>query len=248
MFPFESVLDDNSKQPIQWKPHPPHAKAVVIEEEEEIKPRSKVRTVALVTLVALIAFAGMGSLGALSGAGFFSHRTFLYGTGELYVLNMNETPLWISVDGRERAEVPALNAKIVELIGGTSEVVATDAAGQIKGRYTIEAKNSDAFLKLSDDQCLAAVKLDSFYRGGGKQDIEFAALLSEKTRIWVPESHNVVWPRKAFPKSLSAEDGPGIWLELVGCPLLEDPKFLDAYIAVRLEDRVNKARGTEPKK
>ncbi len=217
-------------------------------EEEEIKPPSKARTVIIVLLIASIAIAAMGSIGALSGAGFFSYRTFLYGTGELYVLNMNETPLWVSVDGRERAEVPALNAKIVELIGGTSEVVATDAAGQIKGRYTIDAKNSDAFLKLSDQQCLAAVKLDSFYRGGGKQDIEFAALLNETTRIWVPESHNVVWPRKEFPKALSAEDGPGIWLELVGCPLLEDPKFLDAYIAVRLEDRVNKARGTEPKK
>ena len=217
-------------------------------DEEDIKPHSRTRTVIAVVLVALVALAGMGSIGILSGAGFFSYRTFLYGTGELYVLNMTETPLWVSVDGRERVEVPLQNAKVVELIGGTSEVVATDSAGQIKGRYTIDAKNSDAFLKLGDQQCLAAVKLDAFYRGGAKQDIEFAALLNETTQVWVPESHNVVWPRKAFPKSLSAEDGPGIWLELVGCPLLEDPKFLDAYIAVRLEDRVKKARGTDSKK
>lgn len=219
-----------------------NSKAIVIE-DEDIKPPSKARTIIIAVLVVVVAIVGVGSLGALSGAGFFSHRMFLYGTGELYVLNMTETPLWVSVDGRERVEVPLQNAKLVELIGGTSEVVATDSAGQIKGQYTIEAKKSDAFLKLGEEQCLAAVKLDAFYRSGGKQDIEFAALLDEKTQIWVPGSYNVVWPRKAFPKSLSAEDGPGIWLELVGCPLLEDPKFLDAYIAVRLEDRVKKARG-----
>ena len=212
-------------------------------DELEITAPNRTRNIVVAVIVTLLAVVGVGSVGMLSGAGFFSYRTFLYGTGELYALNMSDQPLWISVDGRPREEVKAQNAAVVELIGGTSEVIATNEAGQVKGRYQITAENSHAFLKLTDEQCLAAVNLDPFYKGGGKQDIVFTALLNEKTRVWVPNSKNVVWPRKAFPSALAPQDGPGIWLELVACPLLEEPKFLDAYVAVRLEDRVRKARG-----
>lgn len=217
---------------------------IVVTDDLDIRPPGRAKRVALGAIVVLVVLGAVGSLGVISGAGFFSYRTFLYGTGELYVLNMGQAPMFVSVDGRPRVEVPAGNAKIVEIIGGESEVIATDASNQIKGRYTITARNSHAFLKLTDDQCLAAVKLDPFYRGGA-QEIAFAAKLDEKTRVWVPNSKNVVWPRKTFPKALAPQDGPGIWLELVGCPLLEDDKFLDAYVAVRLEERMRRARGEE---
>lgn len=212
-------------------------------DETQIQPPSRLKTALLVAILALLGLAAVGSVGVISGAGFFSYRTFLYGEGELYVLNMSPQPMYVSVDGREKVEVPAENAKIVEIIGGESRVEAFDGSGQVKGTYTVDARNSHAFLKLTDDQCLAVVDLDPFYRGSGKQDIRFVALLNEKTRVWIPESRNVVWPRKAFPSALTAKDGPGMWVELVGCPLLEDTKFLDAYVAVRLEERVRKAKG-----
>lgn len=212
-------------------------------EELDIKPPSRLKSLVIGLVIVAIVLTGIGSIGAASGAGFFSYRTFLYGTGDLYVLNMGPEPMWVSVDGREKVEVPAKNAKVVEIIGGESQVQALDANNQVKGRYTVDARNSHAFLKLTDDDCLAVVDLDPFYQGGAKQDIRFVAKLDEKTRVWVPNSRNVVWPRKDFPPSLAAQQGPGMWVELVGCPLLEDTVFLDAYIALRLEERIKKAKG-----
>lgn len=182
-------------------------------------------------------------MGIVAGTGFFGYRSVLYGDGQLYALNMSDQPLWVSVDDREKVEVPAQNAQILDIIGGETRAVVTDASGEVVGRYDVFTDNSHAFLKLTDEQCLAVVNLDPYYRSGSSKDIEIVEKLDERTRVWVPDSKNVVWPRKAFPKRLSAGEGRGTWIELVGCPLLEDPQFLDAYLAVRLDERMGKALG-----
>ncbi len=212
-------------------------------EIEDIKPPSKLKAIGFGLAIVVAIVLVLGFVGQISGTGWFGYRSYLYGQGELYVLNKGMEPLWVSVDGRERVEVKALNAQVVEIVGGESAVEVTDKSGDVKGRYTVDARNSHAFLKLTDDDCLAVTRLDPFYKGGGNQDIVIEAKLEAKTRVWIPNSKNVVWPRKPFPKRLSAGEGPGLWVELVGCELLNDDKFLDAYLALRLEERVKKAMG-----
>lgn len=213
-------------------------------EESDAKP-GKMKRVLTFVGIGILVLLGMGSIGHLSGVGFFSYRLFLYGQGDLYLLNMSPEPLYVSIPGHDAVEVLAENAQIVEYVGGSFPVTVADASGKEVATYNITAHNSHAFLKLTQEECLAVVELDPFYRAGKSQDINFRALLNEDTRVWIPESKNVVWPRKTFPTRLSAEDGPGLWVELVGCPLLEDPTFLDAYLAVRLEERVAKAKGQQ---
>ena len=191
-------------------------------------------------VVALVVLA-VGAIGHLSGAGFFGYRTLLYGTGELYALNMGEAPLRVSVDGREPVEVAAGGAELLELIGGTSRVVVTDASGEVVSRHSVTAENSHAFLKLDEQACLAAVRLDEVYGGKAGETLDFVAKIEADEQLWVPASTNVVWPRKPFPTRLRGDGGPGIWLELVGCELLEEESFLDAYLALRLQERVDKA-------
>jgi hypothetical protein len=214
---------------------------------EIIEPPSRASRYAVVALIIFVGAFAVGVVGQLSGVGWFGYRSTLYGSGELYALNMGDSPLYVSVDGRERAEVPAENAEIAELIGGTSHVEVTDEAGKVVGRYDITAKNSHALLKLTDEGCLAATNVTPFYGGKAPEQLEFLDRIGPKRRVWVAESVNVIWPRKTFPKRLSGGKGKGIWVELVACELLDDPKFLDAYLTFRLDERMKKALGP-PKK
>ncbi len=213
------------------------------EDLQLIEPPSRFKTFAIIGVLVLVGAFAIGLVGQLSGVGWFGYRSSLYGSGELYALNLGDKPLFVSVDGRDKVEVPVQNAEILELIGGTSNVLVYDEAGEVVGRYDITAKNSHALLKLTDEGCLAATNVTPFYGGKAPDKLEFVGKIKPKDRVWVAESINVIWPRKTFPKRLSGGEGDGIWVELVACELLDDPKFLDAYLTFRLEERMRKALG-----
>jgi hypothetical protein len=213
------------------------------EAPEDRLESSRSRTAPFVALVVVMMVVAGGGIGQLSGTGWFGHRAWLYGQGELYLLNLSSKTLHASVDGRERVEVTAENAAIAELVGGTSEVVIFEEGKEI-ARHAVTARNSHALLKLTDDGCLVVTDIGGFY--GGKSDaLSIVEKLPGPTRGWTAGSTNVVWPRKTFPKRLSAEGGKGLWVELVACELLEDDKFLDAYLTIRLEERMKKALGKD---
>lgn len=214
------------------------------DELSEKKPSSVGKWVALIA--GLLAVLGVvGFIGTISGAGFFGYRSILFGEGELYALNMGDTPLWVAVDGRERAEVPAGNAKVVDLVGGTSQVVVTDADEKTIATYEVTIDDSHAFLKLTDEGCVAVVDITPFYGGQQGGRLDFDAYLRNDARVWIPQSKNVVWPRKDFPPKLSGGQGKGLWFELVACELFEEPGFLDAYLATRVEQRMARALGKD---
>ena len=213
--------------------------------ESTTRPRW-VRWLVGFAVAAVIALA-VGFIGHLSGAGWFGYRDWLHDGGELYALNMSKSPLRVSVDGREPVEVPPEDARILEILGGTTVVDVTDAAGESVATYDVTVDGSHAFLKLTDDGCLAVVDITPFYGGEVGAKLDFEAYLHSDARLWIPRSRNVVWPRKDFPSRLEGGEGNGIWFELVACELLEEPEFLDAYLAVRLESRMAAALGKKKK-
>lgn len=213
------------------------------EHTEAYERPSRLKKILLGALVVGLALTGVGLIGHLSGAGWFGYRTWLYEGGELYLLNMSKQALYASVDGAPPVEVPAQNAQIVDLLGGTSVVEITDASGAPAGRYDVRVNRSDAFLKLTDEGCVAVVDVTPFYGGTQKDMLDFEAYLRKDARLWIPRSRNVIWPRKDFPAQLQGGEGKGYWFELVGCELLDEPVFLDAYLATRLDSRMAKALG-----
>lgn len=215
--------------------------------EEIPRPSAKSRLfrVAGVAVVVALILAAVGSIGQLSGAGWFGYRTFLYGEGQLYSLNMSPEPLWISVDGRERVEVPAENANIVDLVGGTSSVEVFTADGKPVDSYSVKINDSHAFLKLTDHACVAVVDITPFYGGQQNRVLDFEAFLKPHERLWFPQSKNVVWPRKDFPSRLQGGEGKGLWFEIVACELFDEVPFLDAYLATRIEQRMAAALGKD---
>ena len=198
----------------------------------------------LVLALLAIVVGGVGLIGELSGVGWFNHRPMLYGEGELYVLNMAESDARVSIDGRPFVTVPALNAQLIEIIGGTSKVV-VEREGAAPTSYDVTIENSDALLNLGGQKCLASVDIQPYYGGKNPDDVSIVKTIEKTDEVVVIGSNNVVWPRKSFPPKLAAGGGPGRWVELVGCPLLEEKSYLQDYLNFRLRERMQRAQGGE---
>lgn len=202
----------------------------------------------MLLVVALLVAVAVGSIGRFSGAGWFSYRTWWFDDGDLYTLNLGDKPLWVSVDGADKRLVEAENAAVIRLLGGTSTVAVFDdeaaAPDAAIATYTVTIDGSHALLKLTDEGCLAVVNITPFYAGGADEgQLDFVAQLTPETRLWIADSRNVVWPRRDFPPKLLGGEGRGLWVEIVGCALFDEVKFLDAYLVMRLEARLAKERG-----
>lgn len=197
-------------------------------------------------LVAGLALVLLGGAGYVSGMGWFGYRPLLYGQGELYVMNRTGEVASISVDGRPSVEVKPDHYELFDLVGGTSHVRVR--RGGESTTYTVETDHSDAFLRLSIEECLVATDVTPFYGSSESPDtLEIVDRIREGEHVYVPGSYNVMWPQHSFPDQLPGTGGPGIWIETVGCPLFEEPNYLQTYLMVRLRDRLGIAdRGSTP--
>ena len=200
--------------------------------------RSPMSIVLIIAGVAAV-IAALGAVGYISGTGWFGYRQIMYGSGQLYALNMGDKPLDVSVDGREAVTVPPEDARVLELIGGQSSVVVRDTSGKEIATHSIFSDDSHALLKLTKDGCLAASDIGFVY-GRGAQKLEFVEMIEKDQQTYVPGTKSVVWPRESFPAKMARQKGQPLWIELVACTLLEEPKFLRAYLDVRLQERLSK--------
>lgn len=194
----------------------------------------KKRVVYAVIAVGVISIIGLA--GQLSGAGWFGYRSFLYDNVDVYLLNMSSETKTVRIPGHDDVEVKANGAEIVTTIGGDIEVEVVGGT-----THALSTGPSHVLVKLSKDGCLAATDITPYYGGKQPKDPKFDAFIKTDQETYVVGSKNVVWPRKAFPTRLSAGDGRGVWIELVGCELFEDRMMLDAYISFRLDERMKKA-------
>lgn len=208
--------------------------------------KSKLGPVIIVVavLVALGAVGAVGAVGHFAGAGWFGYRQILYGVNELYLLNMGSDKLSVSVTGRDTVEVEPEGARLIEVMGGESEVTIRDAEGEVVETRTVFTDDSSAVLKLSEDGCLAVSDVGAFYGRGG-EGLELIETVDRKTRLYVPGSKSIIWPRQNFPPSLAKDGGQALWIELVGCALLDEPRFMRGYLDTRLGERLAKDEGEE---
>jgi hypothetical protein len=185
----------------------------------------------------------IGGIGQLSGAGWFAHRTILWGEGDLYILNMGSEPFTARVDGGKAVEVPPQDAQILSLIGGTSHVELTDKTGALIAAHDITIDGSNALIKVGDELCLSVADITPYYGGkGNPEGIPIHEVVPAAQSVWIAHSRNVVWPRRDFPKRLAGADGPARWVEIVGCDLIEDRTFLSGFLEIRLQERLKKLK------
>jgi len=194
-------------------------------------------TAVFVTMIAAALVAALGVAGYVSGVGWFGYRQWLYGTGRLYLGNYTPHTRFVSVDGRDPVELGPNKYEIVDFVGGTNSVRVLDADRELLSTHSLTAAASDAFFKVAGGACLAVVDVSSLY--GGEGEIEIREFVGSDQRSYVPDTHNTIWPGEEFPDQLQAGEGPGIWLEKVGCPLEEDRDVLRKYLEVRVRDRMS---------
>lgn len=190
----------------------------------------------LFAIIAAVLVAVVGAVGYFSGIGWFGYRQIAYGTGELYLGNYLPEKRFVSVDGRDPVEIGPEKYETVEIIGGTSSIRVMDADRETLSEHSVTVDGSDAYFKVAGEPCLVASDVTSFYGGSG--EIEFVDFIRPDQRVYVLGTHNTIWPGEDFPETLQSGDGPGIWIEKVGCPLLEDEPVLRRYLQVRLRDRM----------
>lgn len=212
------------------------------EEVDDHAPRKRRTSLWITIVLALAALGAVGAVGQFAGAGWFGYRQILYGVNDVYLLNMGEHALWVSVEGREAVEVAAEGARLVSIMGGVSQVVVKDGDGKIVGKHDVHTDHSSALLKLSQDGCLAVSNVGAFYGRGG-DDLKIIETIDQKTQLYVPGSDHIIWPRQTFPRTIPSGGGDVLWIELVGCVLIDEPDFLRGYLDVRLGERLAKARG-----
>lgn len=193
-------------------------------------------------LIVILAIALIGGVGQLAGTGWFGYRSWMYDPGELYVLNMGPEPIFASVDGLEPVEVESENAQRIDLVGGTSKLTITNKAGELIEQQDVTIDGSHALFKADEKTCLAVVEVGGYYnrQAPGKPVIRHKIKAPEK--FYVPETRNVIWPRKDFPKKVSPGDGEPLWVEIVGCDLLDDDAFLESYLGFQLQQRFQQAK------
>ena len=179
---------------------------------EEGGGKGRVPKVVAGVLVAALVIVGVGAIGQIAGTGWFGHRSLLYGSGDLYLINLSETPVDVSVADGESVTIPAEDARLVPVVGGDNEVVIHASQGGEVESFVVHTEDSHGLVKVAEapDRCLVAVDISPYYGSGDKTKLHVLEKLGEKERVYVPGSHNVVWPRRSFPPKLDAEGGPGV--------------------------------------
>lgn len=208
---------------------------------DEIEVPSPWRKRLLYLGLLLIGLLIIGGVGQLSGAGWFGYRSYMYGETQVYLLNLSDENKTVTVTGMmDPIEVAAQGAEIVDVIGGDLEIKVLSKNGESQ-TMNLFADDASALVKLSKQGCLTITNLTAYYGGEQPKDPDYEAFIQNDKQVYVIPSRNVVWPRKPFPRSLDAYGGPGMWVELIGCEILNDRTMLDGYVVLRLQERMNKA-------
>ncbi len=208
---------------------------------DEIEVPSPWRKRLLYLGLLLIGLLIIGGVGQLSGAGWFGYRSYMYGETQVYLLNLSDENKTVTVTGMmDPIEVAAQGAEIVDVIGGDLEIKVLSKNGESQ-TMNLFADDASALVKLSKQGCLTITNLTAYYGGDQPKDPDYEAFIQNDKQVYVIPSRNVVWPRKPFPRSLDAYGGPGMWVELIGCEILNDRTMLDGYVVLRLQERMNKA-------
>lgn len=202
------------------------------------RPSRRRRAIAL-TLAALVCIgAALAVVPHLLGYGWFGHRAIVYGQSDLYVLNLDEAPRFVAVDGERPVEVDAGKARIIPVVGGDLSVEAIDGDGQRINRWELEANDSDIFVNFSQDRCFVVSRLSNL-DDPDNLAVDITERLDADTTMMELESRHTIWPR-SYPEG--AEQGSSdrrVSLEIVDCSLVENTEFLSDYLEARFRDRLH---------
>jgi len=206
------------------------------EQDIDVDESGRVLRWIVIGLLVVLVLVGIGAVGKFAGTGWFGWRQFAYDGGTLYAVNLGDSNYTVTVEGRKSHTLEPRGFRHIELVGGTSEVVVTSDDEQTR-TFNITVDGSHAVLKLGGG-CLAAADISEFYDSSKREmpRLEIVARIGEDQQVWVAGTKQVMWPRESLPKALPG--GEGIWVETVGCPILDNTPYLEGYLRTKLQGRL----------
>jgi hypothetical protein len=195
---------------------------------------------AVIGLLVVLVLVGIGAVGKFSGTGWFGWRQLAYDGGTLYVVNLGDSNYTVSVEGRKSHTLEPRGFQHIDLVGGTSEVAVRSDEGEAR-TFNITVDGSHAVLKLGGG-CLAAADISEFYDRSKREmpRLKIVARIGEDQQVWVSGTTQVMWPQESLPKALPG--GKGIWVESVGCAILDDTAYLEGYLRTKLQGRLRQQK------
>ena len=180
------------------------------------------------------------------GLGPFAYRQIYYGTSEIYMLNMSDQVVSVTLDGGKPYELSPESADRTPLLGGTTHVVTRDKDGAVLEEFDVFVDGAPIFYNVAGAKCLALADVSSYYRGGDK-GIELLGTYKRGTKIVALPHDNIIWPRQTLRDEVRG--GAGVaWIEMVACSLVEggEDHLLAGHLDFLLTER--KQREQELKK
>lgn len=173
------------------------------------------------------------------GLGPFAYRQILYGTTQVYVLNMTDQDVEVTLDKGTGLEVKAEQAQRAPVLGGSSTLVTRDKQGKVIEEMEVFTDGRPLFYNVGGQQCLVLAEVSSFYLPGRDKSVKIIEAFPKGTKI-VPLPHDrMVWPRQTLRDQVKNAEGGVAWIEMVACSLLdpEERHVLESHLYTKLTER-----------
>lgn len=189
--------------------------------------------------VALAGVAVFGLFTWMLGLGPFAYRQILYGTAEIYILNMTDQPVTVQLDSGTPIEVGPESAERTPILGGTTRIITRSESGEVLEEVDAFVDGNPVFYNVSGERCLVLSDVSSFYMGSPQPGVEIQEVFKKGTRIVPLPNERVIWPRETLRDQLTGAGNGVAWIELVGCTLTEPQErhVLQSYLDVQLTER-----------
>jgi hypothetical protein len=199
--------------------------------------------------VGLAGLAAFGLVTWMLGLGPFAYRQILYGSTEIYLLNMTPRPVFVTLDSGRPIEVGPEEAERTPLLGGTTTLTTRDEAGRLIEELEVRADGSPVLYNVEGAKCLVLSDVSSFYLGGqpADQGVKVVKTFERGSRVVVLPPGQVIWPRKTLDDKVRDAEKGVAWIDMVACPLLdpEEASVLEAHLNVLLTERKSQERALE---
>lgn len=180
-----------------------------------------------------------GTVTWLLGLGPFAYRQIFYGTSEIYILNMTEREVMVSIDKGSQTKIPPRSKERTPILGGTTVIRTETADGELIEEVEVFVDGNPVFYNVEGERCMVLSDISGFYLGDPSNGVKVQEKYKKGTRIMHLPHDRMVWPRQTLRDEVKGAELGVAWIELVGCPLLDEDQsdILEGHLSVMLTER-----------
>jgi len=214
-------------------------------DEEEIKPPAQPWKLYIgIGMIGLIAF---GLITWLLGLGPFAYRQLIYGTSEVYILNLTDQDVEVTLDKSDPLAIQPDGYQRTPILGGTTTLVTRNKAGEVLERVTVFVDGNPVVYNIKGARCLVLSDVSTFYDPTKTNEVNVLATYEKgKTVVNLP-NEKVIWPRETLRDEVKEAEKGVSWVEIVACPMIdpEEKRLLSTHLSVLLTERKKRERELE---